>query len=299
MTNHIRQVQLQNRVLNPAEAEIWVRVFPDQVTRTTEVHGRLTGPHCPYATTVEVAYPLRPLPRPIDGLPGLTMRVVIPEPSWWDPVSPFLYSGPIELWQDGERCDVVEVRHGLRSLSLTGPRLRLNGQPLTLHAVECEQCSEQEALRLHQAGFNTLLVPVQDDTREIWDLADRVGFLVLGRLSLNGQPTASPDVSFTDRHPSHLGWLLEADAIGADQLADAVSLMRRRLSNPLVGIELRRIQESIPAGAQFVLCDVESLPSLATIALPKLIRADVNDELRQEMQSLPGVLGTVAAHNRQ
>src|SRR5206468_2968618 len=60
--SRIRQVIVRNRILDPASSELWVTVRVDRRTPTTEVRGRLTGPRCPYATTVEVAYPLRPLP---------------------------------------------------------------------------------------------------------------------------------------------------------------------------------------------------------------------------------------------
>jgi hypothetical protein len=279
MTNRICQIQLRDRVLNPAEAEIWVSVVADRVTPGTELRGRLTGPRCPYATTVEVAYPLRPLARPVDGLAGLTSRVVIPEPSWWDPVSPFLYDGSIELWQDGQRSDVVPVRHGLRSHNIAGQRLRFNGRPLTLYATEEVPCSEEEATRLRNAGLNTLLVPVREDTRGVWDLADRLGFLVLGRLPFGGEPMES-----AEGHPSCLGWLLDTDT---------VSGWAPDRAGPCVGIELHHAPATFPEGVHFVLCNDTLLPLLATIALPKLVRTEAADARLKELLTAPGVLGIV------
>src|SRR4051794_3816870 len=105
MANRIREVQVHDRSVIPAEAEVWVRVVPERLTPATEVRGRLMGPRCAYASTVEVAYPLRPLGPPVgnglravpaarggerppcrwgnDDAPGLTLRVVIPEASLW------------------------------------------------------------------------------------------------------------------------------------------------------------------------------------------------------------------------
>src|SRR5437763_15625817 len=121
MSQRIRRVELSDPTLVPAEAEVWVTVHLDRLTPTTAVRGRLMGPTCRYAGTVEVAYPLRSLgpsqkPPASEG-PALTTRVVIPEPSFWDPESPFLYHGPVELWEDGERREQVTVRHGLRTRS--------------------------------------------------------------------------------------------------------------------------------------------------------------------------------------
>ena len=110
MSNRIRNVQITQRRWDAAEAELWVTVEPELLTPTSEVRGRLMGPRCPGITTVEVAYPLRPLPRPQPGQAGLTMRVIIPDPVAWEPQRPFVYEGPVELWQDGQKCDQVPVR---------------------------------------------------------------------------------------------------------------------------------------------------------------------------------------------
>src|SRR5260221_11284590 len=109
------------------------------MTATTEVRGRLMGPRCVYASTVEVAYPLRAghgAPAP-EANPRIIKRVVIPEPNWWDPISPFLYEGPLELWQDGELCDQRTLRHALRTLKIGSKGLRVNGQPFSIHGTTC------------------------------------------------------------------------------------------------------------------------------------------------------------------
>ena len=84
------------------------------VTPTTEVRGRLVGPRCPGVTTIEVAYPLRPFPCQPGGVPPLSRRVVIPEPSLWEPQHPFVYRVVVELWEGGQRCDQRQFDYGLR-----------------------------------------------------------------------------------------------------------------------------------------------------------------------------------------
>jgi hypothetical protein len=112
--NELREVSVVVRRLSAAEAELWVRVEADEITPTTEVRGRMVGPRCACATTVEVAYPLQPFPRHPEGLPPLSRRVAIPDPSLWEPSQPFVYHIIVELWQDGACCDVAEVDYGLR-----------------------------------------------------------------------------------------------------------------------------------------------------------------------------------------
>ena len=125
MANRIRSVEIRNRVLNPAEAEFFVQVVPEHANEKTEIRGHFRGPLCVYASTVEVRYPLQPL---ASGEESFRKRVIIPEPSWWEPATPFLYDGTIELWEDGKLCDGTEVRHGLRVLRRRENRLLLNGR---------------------------------------------------------------------------------------------------------------------------------------------------------------------------
>src|SRR5437868_13397226 len=98
MTNCIVKLLLEDHSLDPMAAEVWLTVYPERLTPKTELRGRLMGPSCPYASTVEIAYPLSPLKLSEQQVAGaLRCRVAIPEPSLWDLQSPFLYSGPVEL----------------------------------------------------------------------------------------------------------------------------------------------------------------------------------------------------------
>ncbi len=109
MTNRMVDIDVRTHRLSPTEAEIWVVVTGQRTTPATEIRGRFIGPKCAVSSTIEVAYPVRPFPRKPPGLLEPCGRVVIPEPSLWEPECPFVYDGVIELWQDGERCDVRQV----------------------------------------------------------------------------------------------------------------------------------------------------------------------------------------------
>lgn len=112
MNNKISEVRHRIQSLSPTQAEVWITVVVQQVTPTTELRGRLTGPRCSSQTTIEVSYPLQSIVNPPEGT--LMVRAVIPEPSMWEPSAPFLYRAHIELWQDGEKCDAREFDLGLR-----------------------------------------------------------------------------------------------------------------------------------------------------------------------------------------
>jgi hypothetical protein len=246
MTNRIVHVTVAVRSPIPAEADLHVTVVPERLTPGTEVRGRFVGPTCRYAATVEVAYHLRPFlataPPPAAAAgPGVMLRAVIPEASLWEPESPFLYHGRIELWQEALRRDVVTVRRGLRSLSL-GPRgLRLNGRLLALrgHPVGAG-ATEGDLERLRRQGCNLLLAPVSEPA--LWDLADQIGFLVIGRLRGAAEAGALPALA---EHPSCLGWLVGAgEALPEGLPAGTIG----------VGVELAEGGPAVvPAGANFAL----------------------------------------------
>src|ERR1043165_73087 len=128
MLNQIRDVVVLNHRLDPVATELRIHVALATLTPTTQIKGRLMGPRCLYGATVEIAYPLNEIER--DN--HIVLRVIIPEPNWWDPQTPFLYEGPLELWQDGQFCERREIRQGIRSLQLTSHGLKLNGRAFVL-----------------------------------------------------------------------------------------------------------------------------------------------------------------------
>jgi len=73
MTNSIKNIHIWNHHLNPAEAEVAICVTPEHVSSMTQVRGRLVGPQCRYASTVEVAYALSEVSREYEstGIPGI------------------------------------------------------------------------------------------------------------------------------------------------------------------------------------------------------------------------------------
>jgi hypothetical protein len=264
MTNRIRQVELNDQTVAPAGAEVRVTVHVDEVTPTTDVRGRLMGPTCRYGTTVEVAYPLRPLAKnqkpPFSEGPAVTLRVLIPEPSLWDPVSPFLYHGFVDLWLVGERVEQIAVRHGLRIRTLTPRGLRWNGKPLPLRCKDVGFCSEEEMLALRSAGYNLLIAHASAGTAVLWERADRIGFLMLGRVAARDESLA---VELASR-PSCLGFLCDLET------GEACESFRGR--GP-VGVELDTPPaQPLPAGFDFVLCASEMREEMSRLGLAVLTR---------------------------
>src|SRR5437868_6798803 len=109
MTNRILDLVVLNHRLDPVVTELRVHVKVESLTPTTQILGNMIGPQCKYANTIEIPYALREIAR---GDDQVELRVTIPEPAWWDPQSPFLYRGLVQLWQDKELCKPrVELFH--------------------------------------------------------------------------------------------------------------------------------------------------------------------------------------------
>jgi hypothetical protein len=92
---------------NLAELHITFTDLPPDV----QVRGRVMGPRCPGSTTVEVSYPLRPLPDPSPN----TRRIVIPEPVFWTAERPCVYEGPVEFLHGGELVGKITVSFGIKA----------------------------------------------------------------------------------------------------------------------------------------------------------------------------------------
>jgi hypothetical protein len=178
MANRIRDVHVVNHRFDPHETELRVHVELDELTPTTQIKGRLMGPRNVYASTVEVAYPMREVERGAQ----IVLRVVIPEPSWWEPKTPFLYQGPLELWQDGECCERRVISHGICNLQAKVDGWRLNGRPYVMRSKAVElPFDEARARQWHGDGTNALLTGVDklQSESDLWTLADRFGFFVM------------------------------------------------------------------------------------------------------------------------
>lgn len=199
-------IQVDDISLAPAQAELRITVTLDRDWGDAEVRGRLMGPRCVFSRTVEIAYPLRPVPGSAPDPRSRSYRVIIPEASLWDLQSPFLYAGPVELWLDGLKLDEVWVSHGLRALSWGPHGVRLNGRPVAVLGREIESGTAEDLAAWRTGGINLLVAPVNSEKEEVWSLADQQGFLVLGRV-LDATSATRQLVLRLGEHASSLGWL--------------------------------------------------------------------------------------------
>ncbi len=177
----IREIEVVNHRLDPTETILHVRIpghIPGQII------GRLNGPRCPFSTTVEIAYPLRERERGEIA----TLSAVIPEPSWWDPESPFVYHGFIELPHGDAKPERTTFQHAIYWLQMTSKGLRLNGRPFQLRGKCVDQIGSLDSLRDYRSrGFNWLILP-ESPAIEMRNLCMTHGFFVSHESALTDQP---------------------------------------------------------------------------------------------------------------
>jgi hypothetical protein len=276
MPNRILDVVVVNYRLDPHETELRVHVKTEHLTPTTEIRGRLLGPRCAYSSTIEIAYALREVER--SG--HLELRAVIPEASWWDPESPFLYDGAIELWHDGALGDRIEFGHGIRVLQINSKGLRLNGRPFLLRGRIIESSmSESAAQNLRAAGINTLFVNVVEPRHDFWRLADRLGFFVL-------VTTDDPQRFVQLRNDlagraSTFGWVFNRAAFAAGPCDDDERAFFYGVNTSATGL---------PPNADFLFCHDHELVWLGDVNLPKVV---VVKRLPETQPARPDVIGWI------
>lgn len=275
----IHELDWRIHLKDPTEPEIWFGVVPEETSPTTEVRGRLMGPRCRYASTVEVAYSLRATAGNPLGLPGIVRRAIIPEASQWEPTHPFLYQGPVELWDEGRLCGERMVSCGVRYLHLGTRGLRLNGRLLQLRGVRRHQCTAEEMSELREEGVNLLLANVDDASAQLWTDADEVGMLVLGEVPAS--PSAIEQARARQHHPSNLGWVFDASMLTDAGLRAASAPLRERRAGEILGIHATVEMPPAPE-VQFIV----GTPDMGRDLPRLLLTADAVEETS-------GLLGTV------
>jgi hypothetical protein len=288
MTNRIKEIQITAIRVNPAEAEVFLSVQPEHLTSATQVIGRLMGPRCAYASTVEVAYPLREHSRRYESedIPRVILRVIIPEPNLWEPETPFLYQGPIELWQGKERCEMVQLSQGLRTTHIGPKGLRINTRPLLLRGISKTELSQSQARSLHQAGYNTLVVSAGSNLTRWQEIGDQFGFFVIGRIQ--NRADLRHGLPRNDR-PCWLGWLARSEF-----LQDEGTRMLLSSHAPL-GVQLAQALKPLPGGISFVACDGTLLPELVDLNVPKILlrKQTGHNQAMVAQPELPSLMGSI------
>jgi len=130
----------------------------------------------------------------ISGLPFedvVCVEVPVPDPTLWSPDDPNLYRVEITLTSDGQQLDTYSDRFGMRTFTVDGNRILLNGTPVWLRGFGDDSCYplslcpsverkvlEKELRQAKDYGFNYVDHLVGFPHKEYLDLADELGLLM-------------------------------------------------------------------------------------------------------------------------
>jgi len=286
--HRILDVAVINHRLDPHETELRIHVKIEDLTSTTEIRGQLVGPRCYYASTIEIAYPMREVRR--DG-EHIEMRVVIPEASWWEPETPYLYQGPLEFWQDGTMFVRERISHGIRILQLAAKGLKLNGQSYELRGrIVDPAITEGELKSLRDSGLNAVMTSFRTEQEwtsniNLWQLANQFGIFVLCR-ALDDFDVRQFEILY-DVFACAFGCVAQRENTEESRIKQLLT-GRNAGNKPLFGVESSQLP--IPESAVFILCKAAELASMHEHTIPKIV---LTDNPAQPLLARPDVIGWI------
>jgi hypothetical protein len=119
-------------------------------------------------------------------------QVAVSRPSLWSPGQPHLYTAVSRVYLDGKVVDEQRTTFGIRSIYFSADKgLVLNGQPIkmkgvcihhdlgALGAAFFEEALERRLKSFKEMGVNAIRCSHNPMAPELYDLCDRMGFLVM------------------------------------------------------------------------------------------------------------------------
>jgi len=164
---------------------------------------------------------------PAGGTGRALGAITVPAAALWSPTSPVLYTARARLAigagsPDLDPADELRVSVGIRSVSATGARFRLNGKPLRIRAAIDSGYElgtflrsgtlvtpEKKLKTLQSGGFNALVVAGRLPSEALMRAADTLGVLLILRPSLPagaGASAVDAQIRQCRNHASVIWW---------------------------------------------------------------------------------------------
>lgn len=260
MSNQIMGYEIVEAEFDESVAHLYLRVELARLTPRTSVRAWLVGPLGTHGQQMELAQ-FQPLKLEDEAEDCLDFEVQITRPSFWSPRSPACYNGEVELWEDGRFAGRFPLHYSYYELTWEENSLSLNDEPVILKVRERETLDEVAAQNLIAEGVNVVVLPASESAA--WDVADRLGLLLLGELPENGD--LPEDLSERSVRPCSLGWVVPSPETPLPAPEEE--------SPGLFGLRSPVPLEDLPEGIEFLLLDQD--PDLAaeeSLGYPWLVR---------------------------
>jgi len=164
------------------------------VTVVNEGEERVESPTLDTALTAPDGSPVASVEQSLDALdPGesrdRTVELDVRDPTYWTPETPACYETACGVTGDDDRVAASRTT-GIRSITVSGTQLRLNGTPVTLRGVNWEEVdpedggvispaqTRRDAERLRRANVNYVRPHTYPPTEAFLEACDDLGILV-------------------------------------------------------------------------------------------------------------------------
>lgn len=188
---------------SPAEARVYIKVRVAADVPKLKLTGTIHGPASRYARTLQATTRFE---RPIIDAESL-VEVILPDPCFWSPAAPYLYTAKVQLELAGERVWADERTFGIRRLGAQNERLYFDAQNWVLRGAAAANTSaiDWDAWREHD-----LAAVVDNPSDAFCAEADVRGLLVVAQCDATGQ-ALHEQLANWQRHPSIGIVVLSAD----------------------------------------------------------------------------------------
>jgi len=172
-----------------------------------------------------------------------TLEIWLKEPRLWSPAQPNLYNVVIELHENGKVHDRVLSYFGMRSISIDGGRLLLNGRPCYLRFVldqgyypdgiytaPNDEAFKRDVEMAKALGFNGVRKHQKIEDPRYYYWCDKLGLLVWGEMGNSHEFTDTSVANFAVEwpqvikanfnHPSIITWVPFNESWGIDGVQD-------------------------------------------------------------------------------
>jgi hypothetical protein len=158
-----------------AVCRVYARFEVPDAAGSLRLAGRLVGPTCAHAATLQAAYAF------VDRGPGTPRlaEAVVPEPCFWTPEMPHVYRAEIELREGGRELARVARPFGIRPLGAAGQKLVYTGKGWVLRAVSLDELTNVDLSQFRDAD-TAMFIRNPDDA--LCEAASRSGVLLVAAL---------------------------------------------------------------------------------------------------------------------
>jgi hypothetical protein len=195
-----------------AEARVYAALPRAGLPAKATLAGELTGPHCRYSQTLPARI------RFVDRGPGPTLlaEAIVPDPCFWTPELPFLYSAELRL-STGDSISPTMI--GIRRLGVRGTSIYLDARRCVVRGVRLEAAGIEDIKAAREAAS---ALYVDEPGEAVLEEASREGVLLVVRLhELLADERLVTEVARIGRWPAVVAVVLDESVLAGEELRRA------------------------------------------------------------------------------